>query len=93
MTDDNNNIDFYIAHTPAMQIKAYYTLQICIQNLKKDDSAVIERIIQNFNIAKIISSRAQSVFEIALVRLSETSDYLPGQVNNPSEVIRWTSEK
>ena len=35
----------------------------------------------------------QSVFEIALVRLSETSDYLPGQVNNPSAVIRWSSEK
>ena len=34
-----------------------------------------------------------AVFEIALVRLSETSDYLPGQVNNPSAVIRWTSEK
>ena len=33
-----------------------------------------------------------SVFEIALVRLSETSDYLPGQVNNPSAVIRCTSE-
>ena len=33
-----------------------------------------------------------TVFEIALVRLSETSDYLPGQVNNPSAVIRWTSE-
>ena len=32
------------------------------------------------------------VFEIALVRLSETSDYLHGQVNNPSSVIRWTSE-
>ena len=35
-----------------------------------------------------------AVFEIALVRLSETSDYLPGQVNNLSAVIRrWTSEK
>ena len=34
-----------------------------------------------------------SVFEIALVRLSETSDYLHGQVNNPSAVIRWTSER
>ena len=33
-----------------------------------------------------------AVFEIALVRLSETSDYLPGQVINPSAVIRWTSE-
>ena len=33
------------------------------------------------------------VFEIALVRLSETSDYLPGQVNNPSAVNRWTSEQ
>ena len=33
------------------------------------------------------------MFEIALVRLSETSDYLPGQVNNPSAVIRWPSEK
>ena len=32
-----------------------------------------------------------SVFEIALVRLSETSDYLPGQVNNPLAVIRRTS--
>ena len=39
--------------------------------------------------------RAQpiSVFEIALVRLSETSDYLLGQVNNPLAVIRRTSEK
>ena len=34
-----------------------------------------------------------TVFEIALVRMSETSDYLPGQVNNPSAVIRWPSEK
>ena len=34
-----------------------------------------------------------TVFEIALVRLSETSDYLPGQVNNPLAVIRGTSEK
>ena len=34
-----------------------------------------------------------AVFEIALVRLSETSDYLPGQVNNPLVVIPWTSEK
>ena len=34
-----------------------------------------------------------SVFEIALVRLSETSDYLHGQVNKPSAVIRWASEK
>ena len=33
-----------------------------------------------------------TVFEIALVRLSETSDYLHGQVNNPSAVIRGTSE-
>ena len=33
-----------------------------------------------------------AVFEIALVRLSETSDYLHGQVNNPSAVIRGTSE-
>ena len=32
-----------------------------------------------------------SVFEIALVRLSETSDYLLGQVNNPLAVIRRTS--
>ena len=31
------------------------------------------------------------VFEIALVRLSETSDYLLGQVNNPLAVIRRTS--
>ena len=34
-----------------------------------------------------------SVFEITLVRLSETSDYLPGQVNNPLAVIRQPSEK
>ena len=34
-----------------------------------------------------------SVFEITLVRLSETSDYLPGQVNNPLAVIRQASEK
>ena len=33
-----------------------------------------------------------AVFEIALVRLSETSDYLPGQVNNTLVLIRWTSE-
>ena len=32
-----------------------------------------------------------SVFEIALVRLSETSDYLLGQVNNLLAVIRRTS--
>ena len=32
-----------------------------------------------------------SVFEIALIRLSETSDYLLGQVNNPLAVIRRTS--
>ena len=32
-----------------------------------------------------------SAFEIALVRLSETSDYLLGQVNNPLAVIRRTS--
>ena len=32
-----------------------------------------------------------AVFEIALVRLSETSDYLLGQVNNPLAVIRRTS--
>ena len=32
-----------------------------------------------------------TVFEIALVRLSETSDYLLGQVNNPLAVIRRTS--
>ena len=31
------------------------------------------------------------VFEIALVRLSETSDYLLGQLNNPLAVIRRTS--
>ena len=37
--------------------------------------------------------RLVSVFEIALVRLSETSDYLHGQVNNPSAVIRQPSEK
>ena len=35
----------------------------------------------------------ESVFEIALVRLFETSDYLHGQVNNPSAVIRQSSEK
>ena len=34
---------------------------------------------------------AMAVFEIALVRLSETSDYLLGQVNNPLAVIRRTS--
>ena len=33
------------------------------------------------------------MFEITLVRLSETSDYLLGQVNNPVAVIRRTSEK
>ena len=33
-----------------------------------------------------------SVFEIALVRLSETSDYLLGQVNNPLAVILRPSE-
>ena len=33
----------------------------------------------------------KAVFEIALVRLSETSDYLLGQVNNPLAVIRRTS--
>ncbi len=33
------------------------------------------------------------MFEITLVRLSETSDYLLGQVNNPLAVIRRTSEK
>ena len=38
-------------------------------------------------------SRYVSVIEIALVPLSETSDYLPGQVNNPLAVIRRTSEK
>ena len=32
-----------------------------------------------------------TVFEIALVRLSETSDYSLGQVNNPLAVIRRTS--
>ena len=37
-------------------------------------------------------TKRRPVFEIALVRLSETSNYLPGQVNNPSAVIRWTSE-
>ena len=31
-------------------------------------------------------------FEIALVRLSETSDYLLGQVNHPLAVMRRTSE-
>ena len=35
--------------------------------------------------------RQDPVFEIALVRLSETSDYLLGQVNNPLAVIRRTS--
>ena len=35
----------------------------------------------------------KAVFEIALVHLSETSDYVAGQVNNPSAVIRWKSEK
>ena len=34
---------------------------------------------------------SKSVFEIALVRLSETSDYLLGQVNNPLALIRRTS--
>ena len=34
---------------------------------------------------------APSVFEIALVRLSETSDYLLGQVDNRLAVIRRTS--
>ena len=33
------------------------------------------------------------MFEIALVRLSETSDYLHGQVNNPLAVIHRTSAK
>ena len=32
-----------------------------------------------------------TAFEISLVRLSETSDYLLGQVNNPFAVIRRTS--
>ena len=44
-------------------------------------------------VANFIFSTGYAVFEIALVRLSETSDYLPGQVNNPSAVIRWTSDK
>ena len=39
-----------------------------------------------------LPNNIKSVFEIALVRLSETSDYLHGQVNNPSAVNRWTSE-
>ena len=33
------------------------------------------------------------MFEITLVRSSETSDYLLGQVNTPLAVIRRTSEK
>ena len=43
-------------------------------------------------ISVIRESRIRTaVFEIALVRLSETSDYLLGQVNNPLAVIRRTS--
>ena len=39
----------------------------------------------------LILDSSLSVSEIALVRLSETSDYLPGQVNTPLAVIRRTS--
>ena len=40
---------------------------------------------------QVVTRACDSVFEIALVRLSETSDYLLGQVNNPLAVIRRTS--
>ena len=46
----------------------------------------------NFTIMKLLARLYICMLEIALVRLSETSDYLHGQVNNPSVVIRWTSE-
>ena len=50
---------------------------------------------KNLNIINNVISQAKNkhlpVFEIALVRLSETSDYLLGQVNNPLAVIRRTS--
>ena len=39
-----------------------------------------------------LCNMTMSVFEIALVRLSETSDYLHGQVNSLSAVFRGTSE-
>ena len=38
-----------------------------------------------------VCSNGLTGFEIALVRLSETSDYSLGQVNNPLAVIRRTS--
>ena len=39
----------------------------------------------------VLRLQVESVFEIALVHLSETSDYLLGQVNNLLAVIRRTS--
>ena len=41
---------------------------------------------------RYVRAPPNAAFEIALVRLSETSDYLLGQVNNPLAVIRRTSE-
>ena len=40
---------------------------------------------------RVSRGKTESVFEIAVVRLSETSDYLLGQVNNPLAVIRRKS--
>ena len=53
-------------------------LPICLRKDAIVSSLKVPLAVNNKFIAYI------SVFEIALVRLSETSDYLHGQVNNPS---------
>ena len=40
----------------------------------------------------LVKSVDPTAFKIALVRLSETSDHLLGQVNNPLAVIRRTRQ-
>ena len=81
-------------HTTVTIGVVYRCPNITKQNNEKIHNAISEVskedciIMGGFNHGNI---KWDTVFEIALVRLSETSDYLLGQVNNPLAVIRRTS--
>ena len=85
----NNTYNSYLknksTHTFTFKLTSEEMVTKVINCFKLKRSAGCDSI--STELLKLISP----VFEIALVRLSETSDYLLGQVNTPLAVIRRTS--
>ena len=104
---DNNDLECLLAAIAIRHTATLVTYSCCYRALSSctlavscpqimlafSDGKQYDSVYPNSYIESSAICQCKSVFEIALVRLSETSDYLHGQVNNPSALIRWTSEK